>query len=254
MADELLLRTSIRDIIAAFSHDVEEKTGRPFIQFKWPNMLIYFHMTNARAELYYQTRRQNQLEGNYEDYTEVIPCIELKEVDLVECPCAPPSGCTWMKSIIPLPRFVGSRPTNVTTLDGMDRYTFTEWSMFKIKTNNRILAANMGMRYTVKTLGNEQWIYTLIKKEKDGIPIKAQYAMLSGVPIDPMEIALYPVCGKKMRDPCNILDLNFIIEKRLTNALYTNTLARMIQINNSTNIGDTKNDDRNAAAAPDPRF
>ena len=57
-----------------------------------------------------------------------------------------------------------------------------------------------------------------------------------------------------MRDPCNILDLNFIIEKRLTNALYTNTLARMIQINNSTNIGDTKNDDRNAAAAPDPRF
>lgn len=253
MADQLLINTAIRDIIAAFSLAVEEKTGRPFIDFKWPNMLIYFHLINARADLYYQTRKQNQLEGNYEDYVEVLPCVEMREVDMVECPCAPASECTWMKSVLPMPQMVGSKPTAVTTLDGLEKYNFVEWTKFKHRINNRLEAANKDMLFTRKTIANKQWLYTYITKEKNEIPIKAQAATIAGVPIDPMEFAMYPICGK-VKTICDILDETFIIEKRLTNILFETTLRKLLYINNATRIGDTKNDDRNAETSPDPRF
>lgn len=255
MASELFLQTTIREIIAAFSHAVEERTGRPFSDFKWPNRLIYFHLINQRAEIIYQTRKQNQLEGNYEDYTEVLPCVLMKEVDMVEnCPCAPASDCTFMKSVTPMPRFIGGRPTLVTTLNGFEKYNFVNWAMFKTRINNRNEAANNANLFTIQTIENEDWLYTYITKEEDGIPIKARNSKVAGVPIDPMEVFMYPVCGTPKKEPCNILDLKFIIEKRLINVLFDATHRKLITINRGTTIGDTKNDDRNAEASPDPRY
>lgn len=247
--NEILIKTTIRDIISGFSHTIEERTGRPFIDFRWPNRLIYFHLINQRAKLYYETRKQNQLEGNYEDYAEVIPCVSMKEIDKVECPCAPASGCTFMKSILPLPTFVGGQPIVVSTLDGDRKYDFVEWSMFKHKINNRISGLNSSMLYTTRTIDNERWLYTYITKNE-----KVHSVMVSGVPVDPMEIMLYPVCGVVKVDMCNILDLQFIIEKRLINDLYNMTFEKLVAYNNATQVGDTKSDDRNAQAAPDERF
>lgn len=250
MDNELFSTTRIGDIIAAFSHDVEEKTGRPFSSFKWPNRLIYFHLINQRADIYYQTRKQNQKEGNYEDYNEVLPCVLMKEIDIVEaCPCAPPSGCMFMKSVEPIPRFIGGRPTIVTTLTGFEKYDFVEWAYFKHRINNRISALNQTYLFTTYTLNNEQHLYTYITTD-----VKARNVKVAGVPIDPMEMALYPVCGKKPKNPCDILDLNFIIEKRLINILYDSTYKKLLAYNNGTRIGDTKGDDRNAEASPDPRY
>jgi len=246
--DDLLLRTTIRDIIASFSHAVEEKTGRPFIDFKWPNKLIYFHLINQRADIYYQTRKLNQKEGNYEDYTEVLPCVAMQEIDVVECPCAPASGCTFMRSVTPLPKYIGGAPTAVTTLTGFERYNFVDWTMFKHRINNRISASNKGLLYTLKTIGNERWLYTYITNDT-----KARSVMIAGVPIDPMEIALYPICGEGKKETCNLLDLNFIIEKRLISTLFDTTFKKLITINGATRYGDTKNDDRNAESSPDTR-
>lgn len=254
MADELFLKLTIGDMIASFAHSVEERTGRPFKDFKWPNKLIYFHLVNQRADIYYQTRKQNRLEGNYEDYNEVLPCVAMQEVDMVECPCAPASGCTFMKSVFPMPKFISGMPTSITTLTGLDRYDYVEWSMFKYEINNRITAANKSMLFTLQTIFNDQWLYTYITREADGIPMKAKFVKVAGVPIDPMEIALYPICGERKKDECNILDLQFIIEKRLINLLFDSTYRKLITMNNSTQIGDTKNDDRNAATSADPRF
>lgn len=254
MANELFLKTTIREILASFSHAVEEKTGRPFSDFKWPNRLMYFHLINQRAEIIYQTRKQNQLEGNYEDYTEVLPCVEMKEVDMVECPCMPPSHCTFMKCTTPLPRFIGGDPTLVTTVNGFEKYNYVDWSMFKHRINNRNEASNQANLFTLQTIENERWLYTYITKEKGGIPIKARSTKVSGVPIDPMEMFMYPICGKIKKEPCDILNLNFVIEKRLTNILFDATHRKLISINKGTTIGDTQNDDRNAEAAPDKRF
>jgi hypothetical protein len=255
MANELFDHTTIREIIASFSHAVEEKTGRPFRDFRWPNKLIYFHLINVRADIVYQTRKQNQLEDNYEDYNELIPCIEMHEVDMTaECPCAPASNCKWMKSVLPLPTYVGSAPTAVTTVDGLNKYDFVEWTMFKHMINNRIQAANDELRYTHRVVKNERWLYTYILKEKNIVPTKAKAVSVWGVPVDPMEIALYPICGEKPKQNCDILDLKFIIEKRLINLLFDTTYKKLISINNATRMGDTKNDDRNAETATDPRL
>lgn len=250
MANELFLKTTIREIIAAFSHAVEEKTGRPFTEFKWPNRLIYFHLINQRAEIYYQVRKQNDIDGSYEDYNEVLPCVAMKEVDMVECPCAPASGCTFMKSVLPMPKMLGGlQKAVVTTLEGANGYNYVDWALFKYRINNRIAAFNKSWLFTRQVIENEEWLYTYITRD-----IKARNVKVSGTPIDPMEFALYPICGKVKPDPCNILDLNFIIEKRLTNILFDATYKKLIAINNSTKIGDTKNDDRNAETSPDPRF
>jgi len=249
MANELFLDTTIRDVIASFSQSVEEKTGRPFADFKWPPRLIYFHLTNMRHEIIYQTRRQNQMEGNYEDYTEVLPCVLMKEVDIVECPCAPASGCTFMKVVKPLPKFLGGRPSLVTTLTGFEKYDYVEWSMFKYRVNNRIEALNKNFLFTQQTIDNVDWIYTY-----NNTDIKARSVKIAGVPIDPMEIAFYPRCGKKAPDMCDLLNMKFIIEKRLINPLYDGTFNKLIRYNSGTRIGDTKNDDRNAETSPDPRY
>lgn len=249
MANELFPETTIREVIAGLAHDVEEKTGRPFIDFKWPNRLIYFHLINQRADIYYQTRRQNQVEGNYEDYTEVLPCVEMREVDIVECPCAPASGCTFMKVVKPLPKFVGGRPAAVTTLTGFDRYNYVEWTMFKFRINNRNAVLNKSFLYTIQTINNETWLYTYITND-----VKARAVKVAGVPIDPMEVVMYPVCGKEPPDMCNLLDYKFIIEKRLMSVLYDATFKKLVAFNNGTRIGDTKNDDRSAETTADPRY
>lgn len=248
--NELLLKYTIRGIIAAFAHDVEEKTGRPLKTFKWPNKLIYFHLINQRADLIYKTRKQNELEGNYEDYTEVIPCVQMHEVDYVECPCAPKSRCTWMKSVTPMPDFVGHMPTSVTSLDSFDQYHYVPWTHF-VHRLNLPGPAKRGWLYTMQTIKNEVWLYTYINTEDK---IKARGVKIAGVPVDPMEMFLYPICGEPIKTPCDILDLDFIIEKRLVNTLYDMTFKKLVTLNSGTRMGDTKNDDRNAETATDPRF
>lgn len=173
----------------------------------------------------------------------------MKEIDLVECPCAPASGCTFMKVIHPLPSFVGGKPMNVTTLTGFDRYNYVEWSMFKYRINNRNEALNRSFLYTTQTINNENWLYTYITND-----VKARSVKVSGVPIDPMEIVMYPVCDYNPPDMCDLLDYKFIIEKRLTSVLYEATFRKLVAYNNATRMGDTKNDDRNAEASPDPRY
>lgn len=159
-----------------------------------------------------------------------------------------------MKSTNPMPRFIGGRPSLVTTLDGFQKYNFVNWSMFKHRINNRNEAANSANLFTIQNIGNQDWLYTYITKEEDGIPIKARSSKVAGVPIDPMEIYMFPMCGNIVKEPCDILDMRFVIEKRLINLLFDATHRKLISINKGTTIGDTINDDRNAENAPDKRF
>lgn len=60
---------------------------------------------------------------------------------------------------------IGGAPTAVTTLTGFERYNFVDWTMFKHRINNRISASNKGLLYTLKTIGNERWLYTYITND-----------------------------------------------------------------------------------------
>lgn len=249
MAD-LLTSLSIRDVIASFSQSVEQKTGRPFDEFKWPSKLIYFHLINNRADVYYQTRKLNLKDGNFEDYSNILPCVEMLKADMVECPCAPKSGCFWMKSKYPLPTFMTGRPDRVTTLTGLKKYNYVDWSRFRSRISSRITASNKGLLYTIKDNGEKAHLYTYITNE-----IEAQMVQISGIPIDPVEFKMFPVCGEDEEDcMCDILDLKFDIEKRLMNQLFELTFQTLIRRNGATRIGDMLNDDRNPETAPDPRF
>lgn len=231
---------SIRAVINAFSHAVEEKTGRPFSTFKWPSSLIYYHLINNRAAIYYETRKANKLEGNFEDYSEVLPCVEMVKVDIVECPCAPKSGCYFMKSAEPLPGFIQGSPTVVTSLTSMRKYSFVEWSSFAQKINSRFESTNKELFFTTKSIKEKRHLYTYIADDTEAISVQ-----VAGIPIDPIEMFLYPVCGEKKKDLCNILDLKFTIEKRLATGLFDMTYNSLIARNNGTQIGDNTNNDIN---------
>lgn len=246
---ELLVEHTIRGVISAFSHSVEQRTGRPFIEFRWPNRLVYYHIVNQRADIYYQSRKQNEFENNYEDYSEYISCVEMQEIDIVECPCAPASGCTFMKSKEPLPTFLKGTPILVTKLTGDEKYNHVDWSMFKHRINSRFAASSQELFFTTKTIDDKRWLYTYITRDE-----KVKSVSISGVPIDPMEMALFPICGEPKPDMCDILDLPFRIEKRLINTIFSSVFEKLIGLNNATRIGDTKNDDRNSEASPDINF
>jgi hypothetical protein len=244
---DILKITKVRDIVSAFKHDVEDRSGRPFSMFRWPPRLIYFHLVNNRATLYYRIRKENKRENNFEDYTQVLPCVEMKKVDYVECPCAPASHCEWMKSVEALPDFVGTLPTTIMTLDGMTEYTYVPWENFSLKMKSRVSTGGRRPLYTVRVINEKRHLYTYILK-KDMVHAKS--VMVAGIPIDPIEMFLFPVCGKSPDRICSFMELPFSIEKRLTSQLYEMTYISLINKNNNIQLADTKNDDRNNAIGP----
>lgn len=238
MAVDLFQKTTIREILSAFTIFIKDSSGRPSDDPRWSPKLIYYHLVAQRAELYYQTRKVNQMEGDFEDYSRVIPCVEMKKVDVVECACAPPSGCYWMKSVYPMPTFQNGVPTAVTNLTGGQRYDYVAWDKCKYESHGRIKSLRKQLIYTMQTVGTNRHLYTLITSK-----IQAKKVKVSGIAVDPIEFFLFPVCGSEPDCLCDLLDMEFEIEARLKKTLFQMTYESLINANQRNPNADKQNND-----------
>lgn len=68
------------------------------------NRHIYNKLITTRARVLSNDIKKKQYISNW-NY-QIIPCIELEEAPMNQCPCIPPIGCTVLRSVHPLPKFL----------------------------------------------------------------------------------------------------------------------------------------------------
>lgn len=86
---------------------------------------IYSTLLTMRSTILVQqvNKKQKLSPWNYQK----LPCVEMVEIDINECPCTPPSGCTILRSKFKLPlTLTGLYGTNLKSVSLLDRKPISE--------------------------------------------------------------------------------------------------------------------------------
>ena len=216
--------SDIRDTISRFRHFVENATGKPVDELSLPNMFVYQLLrmaTNAISGPVNDPSRSNVEPDISIEFT--IPCLELERVDAVkDCPCAPPSGCFFMKSVYPLPAMNKGIPQAVTIIapdcrncNGENKeFTYVPWNDFQTKVNGRYKSVREGLYFTIKNLGKKQHLYVYTNSKYSDVKRVA----VRLVPKDPLDLLYLPNCDPK--PVCDVLSVEFYIQPDLEAAVF----------------------------------
>lgn len=148
---------------------------------------------------------------------QTIGCIAMEEAPVEECPCAPPSGCTWFKSVLPIPQYIGDL-LSVTAIGGnlgqLEHYTYRDWTSVKYSLKSRVKAERERGYYCIRN--NHLFIISR------GVKVVS----VSGLFYDPPEVQRFPNCGGTT-DYCSpFLDFPLYIDP----AKYQKLLAMTAQV------------------------
>lgn len=214
--------------INAFRHYAEDATGRTSDDITMPNPLIYYYLNMFRQSESAALDRQLGSIGQSAGTTQTIPCLELVEVDVVESPFVPATGCYFLKGKYPLPTMVEGLPIQVTTVapdckncDGEVReFTYVPWANFQYAVNSRIEAQKNSLYYTIKNYGSKTDIYIYTNSKYNELKAVA----LTLIPKNPIEVTNFPKCGESVKRPCSYLTDKFIIDPEIESRVFQLTL------------------------------
>jgi hypothetical protein len=184
--------------------------GVPSDDSRLRNRQVYSELKSARVLLMLR-RYKNRTPSEYSLYT--IPCVELIEAPIHECPCAPATGCLFLRSKYPLPEPMFEFYTSVTTLDGSEEFSPTTWMRKRVKQHNK---------YTAKTPDyfiRNNYLYIMFRE-------KLKYVAVSDPWVDPEEAYDFPSpCADETNttDCVGVLDQDFNIEEELLHECITIT-------------------------------
>lgn len=244
---------TIRHACEAFRHFMEDRSGRPSSSMIYPPKLIYYFLKMYRNKVSYEDRfikAKSNIDLNIEL---TIPCVELEKVDQVECPCAPASGCFFLKSVHPLPKMVNGIPNSVTLVkqDSSQRnyghFTYVSWYNFEDKLNGRMKAQARQPYYTLKNINSKRHLYVY------GSAVEYQNlnaVAVSLIPNDPLEVAAFPICGEFNKVICSPLDQEFIIEDEIQSKVFELTYNALMGFKNSAPGVDILNNNNNETVGP----
>lgn len=239
---------SIRHAVEAFKIFFEDRTGRPSSSMIYPSKLIYFFLKMYRNKVSYEDRYIKARSNEDLNVELTIPCVSLEEVDQVECPCAPASGCSFFKSTHPLPRMLNGMPNSVTLIkkDGKQKnygaFTYVDWYNFEDKINGRVRAQATQPYFTMKNINSQRHLYVYANVE--------EYSSLQAVAVagnfsDPLEVASFPVCGKELKELCSPMDEEFVIEEEIQSKVFELTYAALSGFKNASTGIDLLNNNNN---------
>lgn len=214
---------TIRHAVDAFRLFMEDVSGRPSSSVKYPPKLIYYFLKMYRNKVSYEDRLAKSMSNVDVNIELTLPCVELIKVDQVECPCAPASGCFFLKSRHPLPKMINGIPDSVTLVKKNKHqknygvFTFVDWYNFEDKINSRIKAQATQPYYTVKNINSNRHLYIYANNE--------EYLNLKSVAVtaifnDPLEVAQFPTCGEKEKYICSPMDEEFVIEDEIQSKVF----------------------------------
>lgn len=250
------MKGTIREAVEAFRLYFEDMSGRPSDDFSYPPKLIYYYLNLFRNAVTYEDRMRKSANNVDESIIMTLPCVELTKVDVVECPCAPASGCKFLKSKFKIPKLLDGLPLSVVTLgsecDNCDptiqEFDYVPWSNFQYKLTSRLSAQKTGLYYTMKNIDSEYHLYIYTNsKYKD---LKA--VTLRGIFKNPIEVAEFPICNEIEKVICNPLDMTFIIEEELQPKVYEQVYLMLTRYKQATPTSDVLNNDNNDNASKVP--
>lgn len=192
---------TIRDAISQFKHWVVTPDGKLSDDHPFSNRAIADHLLQTRSSVL-QAAMDSGMRLSKEN-EQVLDCVSLQKVDQAECPCLPPSGCVWLRTIEPIPSDILIRAvTGVVTSGDNPRFEYIEWDQFQYIPTARMKSVREGKYYTLRDTGEGLHMY-LYEQNLEAISI-------SGVWYNPMEAAAYPRCGTRDQQAvCNPLDVKF---------------------------------------------
>jgi hypothetical protein len=197
------------EVIRFLRNRLSSTDNRPESTTPFSDRLVYEGLRVGRAKLLSdKTRARESL--NLENY-QTIGCIPIKEVDVVECPCAPRSGCSFRITEYDIPTSIGTF-LNVNSIDGSINYSYVEWDRFKYKIHGRRSSNKSRGYYTTKNTKRGVRLYLYNDIHKSMVSVTSVFA-------DPIKIYSYPNCDGlvKCADPLNY---PFPIDPDLLGAVY----------------------------------
>lgn len=225
-----------RHALEAFKHLALDQTGYSTDELPWSNKYIIYKMLEIRA-----TEMEIALEagiGISEFSLQTLGCLPVSEMDRSECPCAPASGCYWLKSEVPLPR-----PIRILSVTGVvantdnPRFTFIKWDRFQYIPTSRSASTRNGRYWTIRDKGAEG-AYLYLYGDRD-----LEMVTITGVWENPMEVEAFPSCGEvDLQSKCNPLDVDFYTDAAMRDRIIDLTVQKLIPVRQAA-MADLKNDD-----------
>lgn len=239
-------RKTNREIVEGFRAFAADKTSRLSIDNAWPTRLVLHHLQLYRARLLYERRFARRPKFNSFD-EQTIPCVQMKKIDLNECPCAPATGCYFAKSIHPIPRPIGGKLTSVVAVSADHKFDFIPWHTFKDTLNSRIPAERTARYYTFKNIESSDKVHLYIYNKSD-----LELLSITGTFEDPLEVAAFPKCGEESAIVCSPLDEVFVLEKDLIPVLYDMAFEKLISVKGAVGSDILTNSQDDSAAPQTP--
>lgn len=174
--------------------------------------------------------------------SQVMLCIPMNRVPRVECPCAPPDGCYWAKSNTPIPTPLILN--YVSDVQGKDTFTKTTWRDVERLRHSRIKSKLNRRHYLLREDGMGRTnLYVILPEPKIGSPDHVPAFTLSGVFMDPIDVASYPSCNDEQSPAiCNPLNVPFYTDRTLRTRIFSNMSAEIIASKQQAPV-DTLNND-----------
>lgn len=222
-----------REFLSTFESFCYDRAGASPADVGIVNAAVYEALLSARASL---IRAEKDRTSVNEYVLQNIGCLEMEEVTTEECPCAPPSGCTWFRTVRPIPLPVDELHS-VTSIGGnlqkLKHYTFRAWHLIKFSLYARSEAERTRGYYSIKN----NYLYLTSPH------VKA--VSISGIFYDPVETQRHPQCGKPFSTCSPFLDYSIYVDPSHTEALLANTYQLIRGLMGQTPF-DNKNDGKGA--------
>lgn len=224
-----------RHALEQFKQYVIDQTGYIADENPFSNLSIIRAMQEVRAS---QIKQIMVNGGDISDHmVQVLPCVSVEELDRAECPCAPASGCYWLRTKDKVPNFIKAVSITGIVASGTNpRFQFIKWTNFQYIPYSRSKTVQNGLYWSIKNTGGGDYIYLYGNRFLEAIAISAIFE-------DPMNAAAYPVCGKIQTEAfCNPLDVNFYTDTHLRNTIISEAWQKLLAARGLAQI-DVLNDD-----------
>ena len=187
-----------KEVIELYKHAYADQTGEESVDFPWSDQAILNYLLILKNAHLTDLIKSGQ---DIDSLSYISVCMDLEEADVRDCPCAPPSGCIWVKTRNKAPRFIDK--IRVTNIGGNSEYNFVEWDKVKTKTTSRINSIKSSSDYYTTKNG---FIYLPLDIFKKTINI-------TGISEDNY-LTLVASCNITPEQLCNPLDTDFGVSSK----------------------------------------
>lgn len=232
----------ISDALAAFKEWAVSGTGKITDDLHISDKGIIQKLIESRAQVLSHEIHMGRGAKLSREVEQTLPCVEVEKVDRAEWPTLPPSGCTWMRTTVPLPSDILVKSvTGVVAGKSNPRFDFIEWDKFQYIATARVPSSRKAKYYSLRDIGDGYYLYLYNEEFLEKLTI-------TGIWSNPIEAAQYPRCGQidKMA-LCYPKEVPFHIDRKLTNLIFETTVQVGIPKKAAAPV-DIENDDKPANA------